>query len=116
MKQILKPIITLLVLASHCNMAQAELSQEDLALEVAHCYVGHERAQTDIYKTAKAEELKQVIADLIGKTEVNKTILIAKRIQTNSSSNGVSLFIRADKVVAKYCTSLDEKMVIVQNK
>ena len=88
----------------------AELSKKELAQEVAHCYVGHERAQTDIYTSGKAEELKPIISSLVGKADVNKTILIAKRIQTNNSSNGVGIFIRADKVVKKYCTSLDEKM------
>lgn len=113
MKHVITTFITLFIFASHSNMAHAELTKQDLALEVAHCYVGHERAQTDIYKTGKAEELKGIIASLDGKENVNKTILIAKRIQTNSSSNGVGLFMRADKVVAKYCSSLDERMAMV---
>jgi hypothetical protein len=80
---------------------------------MAHCFVGHERAQTDIYKTAKAEELKQVIANLIGKADVNKTILRAKRIQTGDGIGIGGTAIRADKVVEKYCSSLEEKMTIV---
>lgn len=95
--------------------AMAELTKADLAREVAHCYVGHERAQTEIYTSGKAEQLKPIISSLIGKGDVNKTILIAKRIQMSSSSNGVGMFIRADKVVKKYCTSLDDKMMETLN-
>ncbi len=113
MKKLILPMVTLFIISSISNIAYAELTKQDLALEVAHCYVGHERAKTDIYKTGKAEELKSVITYLVGKEDVNKTILIAKRIQTNSSSNGVGMFIPADKIVAKYCTSIDEKMVLV---
>jgi len=107
-----KIIYTLLLPLSTAlsTAAMAELSKEDLAQEVAHCYVGHERAQTDIYTSGKAEELKPIISNLVGKADVNKTILIAKRIQMNSTSNGVGMFTRADKVVKKYCSSLDEKM------
>jgi len=110
MKTSLITIVTLLTVTTLSHSAQAQLSKDELALEVAHCFVGHERAQTTIYKTGKAEELKQVIASLSSKADVNKTILIAKRIQTDT---GVGMFMRADKVVEKYCSSLDEKMAIV---
>ncbi len=110
-----KTLFILMLPASVVNSttAMAGLTKADLAQEVAHCYVGHERAQTDIYTSGKAEQLKLVISSLIGKGDVNKTILIAKRIQMNSSSNGVGMFTRADKVVKKYCSSLDDKMSIV---
>jgi len=94
------------------SSAQAELTIDDLALEVAHCYVGHERAQTTIYKSGQAEELKPVIAYLASKNDVNKTILIAKRIQTGT---GAMLFMRADKAVKKYCSQIDEKMALALN-
>ena len=96
--------------------AMAELSKEDLAQEVAHCYVGHQRAASDDYKSGKAEHLKVVIGDLVGTGDINKMIQIADRIQRQRSTGTPGAFTptkSGKKVMKKYCTSLDEKLAKV---
>lgn len=93
--------------------AMAELTKVDLAQEVAHCYVGHQRAASDDYKSGKAEQLKMVIADLVGPSDINKMIQIADRIQRQRSTGTPGVYTPSKsgkKVMKKYCTSLDEKL------
>ena len=98
--------------------AMAELSKEDLAQEVAHCYVGHQRAASDDYKSGKAEQLKVVIGDLVGTGDVNKVIQIADRIQRQRSigTPGMNTMGKSGKkVMKKYCPSLDAKLAKVSS-
>lgn len=113
----MKKLITLLLLGSLTStLAMAELTKEDLAQEVAHCYVGHERASSDDFKSGKSEQLKDVIGNLVGPGEVNKLVQIADRIQRNRKISIPGAYApnkSAEKVMTKYCTDIDEKLAIV---
>ncbi len=98
--------------------AMAELTKEDLAQEVAHCYVGHQRAASDDYKSGKAEHLKVVIGDLVGTGDVNKMIQIADRIQRQRSTGTPGAYAptkSGKKVMKKYCPSIDAKLAKVSS-
>ncbi len=115
-----KIIYTLLLPLSTAlsTAAMAELSKEDLAQEVAHCYVGHQRAASDDYKSGKAEQLKVVIGDLVGGGDVNKMIQIADRIQRQRSTGTPGAYAptkSGKKVMKKYCPSLDAKLAKVSS-
>jgi len=91
--------------------AMAELSKKELAQEVAHCYVANQRGSTELFKSGEAENMRDVIADLVGSENINKTILIASRIQASNTIGGNGLNHMA---IEKYCRPLDEMLIGTQ--
>ncbi len=61
------------------SAAMAELTKEELAQEVAHCYVANQKGSTELFKSGEAEKMREIIADLVGSDNINKVILIANR-------------------------------------
>ncbi len=113
MKRILLLSLMTLGLSSYSCITYAAVDKQELAQEVAHCYVGHERAQTPLYKSGEAEQLKDIIGDLVGTGDINKMVQIANRIQRNRSTGTPGVYApnkSPEKVMKKYCTSLDEKL------
>ncbi|NMP16704.1 hypothetical protein [Thalassotalea sp. Y01] len=53
---------------------EAAPSKEDVAEQVARCYVAHQKAQSDFFKAGEAESYKPLMAELIGKDEVRVTL------------------------------------------
>ena len=52
----------------------AEHTKEDLAQEVAYCYVGYKRADIDDYKSGNKQYLNVVIGDLVRTVDINKML------------------------------------------
>jgi len=106
----MKKLITIMfTLASFPGFASiAEQSKEELAQEVAHCYVANQRGDTALFKSGEAEKMRFVIADLVGSDNINKTIQIAARIQSQNgqANNG---FVHKD--IKKFCRPLDEALM-----
>lgn len=88
--------------------ALADLSNTQLAQEVAHCYVANQRGSTELFKSGEAESMRGVIAELVGNENINKTIQIANRIQASNAIGGNGLNHMAIK---KYCRPLDEMLI-----
>ncbi len=104
-----KSMTILLTLTSFAGFASiAEQSKEELAKEVAHCYVANQRGNTALFKSGEAEKMRLVIADLVGSDNINKTIQIADRIQAQNgqANNG---FVHKD--IKKFCRPLDEALI-----
>lgn len=110
----MKKLITIMfTLASFSGLASiAEQSKEELAQEVAHCYVANQRGNTALFKSGEAEKMRSVIADLVGSDNINKTIQVADRIQRANGQAGNG-FVHKD--IKKYCRPFDE-MLIDKNK
>lgn len=106
----MKKIITILItLTSFSGFASiAEQSKEELAKEVAHCYVANQRGNTALFQSGEAEKMRGAIADLVGSDNINKTIQIAARIQSQNgqADNG---FVHKD--IKKFCRPLDEMLI-----
>lgn len=104
-----KLVYTLLIVSSFASFSSiSALSNEQLAQEVAHCYVANQRGPTELFKSGEAEKMRLVIADLIGSDNINKTIQIAARIQARKSLAG-NAFVHKD--IKKFCRPLDEMLI-----
>jgi len=106
----MKKLITIMfTLASFSGFASIEEpSKQELAQEVAHCYVANQRGNTVLFKSGEAEKMRGVIADLVGSDNINKTIQIAARIQAQNgqANNG---FVHKD--IKKFCRPLDKVLI-----
>jgi hypothetical protein len=111
-KNIILLMVTLFLLSNISNIAYAELSKQELAQElaqeVAHCYVANQRGNTALFKSGEAEKMRVVIADLIGSDNINKTIQIAARVQSQNGQAGNG-FVHKD--IKKFCRPLDEMLI-----
>jgi len=106
----IKKLITFMfTLASFSGFASiAEQTKEELAKEVAHCYVANQRGNTALFKSGEAEKMRGVIADLVGSDNINKTIQIADRTQRSRALN-VNGFVHKD--IKKFCRPLDKVLI-----
>ncbi len=106
-----KKIIFLLLLPLSsfiCTAAMAELSNQELAQEIVHCYVAHEREQTHMYTSGKAEKMKVLINGLVGKESADEKILIANTQRNQQKDKGYNQVVIP--AVKKYCLNLDHKL------
>ena len=106
----MKKLITIMfTLASFSGFASiAEQSKEELAQQVAHCYVANQRGNTALFKSGDAEKMRVIISDLVGSNNINKTIQIAARIQSQNGKAGNG-FVHKD--IKKFCRPLDEVLI-----
>jgi hypothetical protein len=115
MKKKLISLSVVLAFAGQSNIVLADPTNKNITREIANCYIGHERAETEYYKTGKAEELKLLIAQFSSKEQVDKIILFTKQRQLDSQAAGVGIFSQPAQVVKKYCTTLDEEVAKALN-
>jgi len=106
MKKQIAVLLTLCIFNSFAEIPAP--SKEELAQEVAHCYVANQRGSTELFKSGEAEKMIDVIAELIGIDNINKTIQIANRIQVSNAIGGDGL-VHMD--IKKYCRPLDEILI-----
>jgi hypothetical protein len=102
-------ITTLYCLTSfHSFAVIADQPIEELAQEIAHCYVAHEREQTHVFTSGEAEKMKVLINDLVGKESGDQKILIANKARDLAQDKvGIPVVISSIK---KYCKSLDKRL------
>ncbi len=106
-------ILSLLLPASAFAATQVStITKAELAKEVAHCYVAHERFKSEMYKTGKAEVYKELVATLAGDENKNKVINNAWQWQANSSASGSIL--TSKKAGMKYCSAIEEKLAALK--
>jgi len=106
MKKLILPLLTITSFAGFASMS--ELSNEELAQEAANCYVYHEVANSELYKSGEVEELRNVITKLVGSGDVNKFINIAARKQRGSTVSASSM---PKKKIAKHCSYFDDEFL-----
>ena len=89
------------------------ITKDELAKEVANCYVAHLRFRTDFYKNGSAEIYKELIDSLAGKASRNKIINSASIRQSNNI-NIVGSARNAKIEAKKYCSAIEEKLASLQ--
>jgi hypothetical protein len=87
------------------------ITKDELAKQVAKCYLAHKRVRTDLYKNGGAEMYQELIDSLVGKSRRFKFI---RNIEVRSSgtpvpaSTGRGMSSLQGK---RYCSSIDEKLL-----
>ena len=102
-------IIILLTVTSLISfIAIAKQSKDELAQEIADCYVAHERAQTHMYTSGRAEKMKVLINKLVGNDIAKQKIQTANDMRTQQKDRPLEYVIIGS--IQKYCSKLDQRL------
>jgi hypothetical protein len=82
------------------------ITKDELAKEVAKCYLAHEGVRTDLYKNGGAEMYKELIDSLVGK---NKRFQLIRRLDPHG--NGANTHGMSYLQGKRYCSSIDEQLL-----
>jgi hypothetical protein len=86
------------------------ITKDELAKQVAKCYLAHKSVRTDLYKNGGAEMYKELIDSLVGKSRRFKLL----RGLDSRPPNGIS--VKHGRGMSslqgkRYCSSIDEKLL-----